>query len=176
MGPEVLARIAVRLLAIWILVEAVSGLASIGGLDPRVIGYAGALLMAIVAVATQAAIAVVIWRATPWVVQRVLAGGPADAPHSVDGSAFRMAQAGVGVVGVVMLSSAIPQALWFAGALVASRIVGPSPLAGQPAYDAQMGLYTVGGIANGISVFTRLLIGAFLVARAERVALSFART
>jgi hypothetical protein len=68
-----------------------------------------------------------------------------------------------------MLSEAAPQALWIMVAIVAAKLTGPSPLAGQPAYDAQMGLYTVGGIANAAAVLARVAIGVVLIARASSV-------
>jgi hypothetical protein len=74
------------------------------------------------------------------------------------------------LLGVFMLSSAIPESRWLMVAIPASKLMGPSPLAGQPAYDAQMGLYTVGGIANAASVLARHVLGVLLVTRARTVA------
>jgi len=80
-----------------------------------------------------------------------------------------LAQVAVGVLGVFMLASAIPDALWYVVAFTASRLSGPSPLAGQPAYDAQLGLYAIGGIANGAAIAARPLVGALLITRSTTV-------
>jgi hypothetical protein len=161
-------RVAVRLLSIWVFLSAASELAGIAALDTSTLGYGTVVGMTVGGVAVQILAAFLLWNYASWVAERVATGAPGEAAIG-DLSSANATQAAVGVLGVFMLTSAIPNSLWFVAALIASRVVGPSPMAGQPAYAAQMGLYTVGGIANFIAVLTRLLIGLFLVFRSRMV-------
>jgi hypothetical protein len=163
------ALLGVRLLAVWIVVSALSGLAAIGGIDARIVGYSGAVGVSIGAAATQIGAAVLAWKYAPWLAARIC-GTQAEPATSPELSSSSAAQAAVGVVGVFMLTEALPQALWMIAALIATKVMGPSPLAGQPAYENQMGLYTVGGIANASAVLARVSIGTLLIVRASRVA------
>ena len=108
------------------------------------------------------------WKYASWVAERVATGAPAEAAVSAP-VATTVTQAAVGVLGVFMLSSAVPSFLWFVAAFIAARVIGPSPMAGQPAYDAQMGLYAVGGVANFVTVLSRVVIGLVLVFRSSTV-------
>jgi hypothetical protein len=168
MNADGIARLGVRLLAIWLVVSAIASLSTIGSVDASRGGYAVVVGMSIGAAATQIGAAVIAWRYAGWLAARICRARE-EAPPSADWNPASTAQAAVGVVGVFMLSEAAPQALWFLVALVAAKLTGPSPLAGQPAYDAQMGLYTVGGIANAAAVLARLAVGVVLIARASTV-------
>jgi len=168
MNLETAVRATVRLLAIWILVSGASGLAGVAALDTSMLGYGVVAGMSAGGVVTQVVAAFLLWKYAAWVAERISAGAAPDIVVGGQGPAG-VAQAAVGVIGVFMLSSAIPESLWYVVVLLASKLVGPSPLAGQPAYDAQMGLYTVGGMANGAMVLTRLLLGLLLVFRANVV-------
>jgi len=168
MNVEAAVRVAVRLLAIWIFVSATTGLAGVAALDTSMFGYGVVAGMSAGGVATQIVVALLLWKYAAWAARRIAAGTPPDIVVGEQGP-VSITQAAVGVFGVFMLSSAIPDSLWYLVAFVASKVVGPSPLAGQAAYDAQMGLYTVGGIANGAVVLTRLLLGLLLVFRSSMV-------
>jgi hypothetical protein len=168
MSIEAGVRVAVRLLSIWVLLSAASELAGIAALDTSTLGYGTVVGTAVGGVGIQMLGAFLLWKYAPWFAERVAAGAPAEATISGQSPASAT-QAAVGVLGVFMLSEAIPHSLWFIAAFIASRVVGPSPMAGQPAYDAQMGLYTVGGIANLVTVLARLLVGLLLVLRSSVV-------
>jgi hypothetical protein len=168
MNAESAARVGVRLLSIWFFVSALSGLAGVGSIDTNIGGYGAAVALIVGATATQIAAAAVAWKYAPWLAARICSTGAEPLP-SREWSPASAAQGAVGVVGVFMLSEALPQALWFIVALAAAKLIGPSPLSGQPAYDAQMGLYTVGGIANAAAVLARVIVGMLLVLRASTV-------
>jgi hypothetical protein len=169
MSTEFFTRVALRLFAIWMLVPAVTALASVARLYATGIGYVGAAGLTLLSVAMQVAVAVVIWKNTSWLAQRIGGSGSDPEPANVTISGDPLTRGLVGVLGVFMLSSAVPESLFLLVAFIASRILGPSPLAGQPAYDAQMGLYTVGGVANAASVFIRVVAGYFLISNTQFV-------
>jgi hypothetical protein len=169
MTTEAAARVGIRLLAVWIVVSAASALAALGGMDARTVGYAGAVGVSIGAAATQIAAAVAAWRYAPWLAARIC-GTQAEPTTPSPLSYQSVAQGAVGVVGVFMLSEALPQAVWVVVALIASRVMGPSPLAGQPAYANQMGLYAIGGVANAAAILARVTLGTLLIVRASTVA------
>ena len=172
MNVEAVARVAVRILAIWIFVSAISELPRVASVDTRGqdwdYGIAIAIMVGVVALYCGAGFA--LWKWAPWVARRI--GAESWTPGTTVGgsSAFAIGQVAVGVLGVFMLSSAVPESIWLMVAILASKLMGPSPLAGQPTYDAQMGLYTVRGIANAASVLARLVLGVLLVSKARRVA------
>jgi hypothetical protein len=162
MQAEAAARIGVRLLAIWVVISSAAGLAGIPALDSRVIGYQNAVYFAVAGAVAQVVAGVVLWSCAPWIAQRI--GSETWTPDMVIQSTPQLiAQVAVGVLGAYMLSSAVPDALWSIVAISAAKLAGPSPLAGQPAYDAQLGLYTVGGIANAATILARLIIGCFFL-------------
>ena len=168
MKGEAVVRVAVRLLAIWIFVSSASGLAGVAALDRSSLGYGVVAGMTTAGVATEIIAAALLWKYAAWVACRIADGLPAEGALGSQGR-VTMTRAAVGVLGVVMLSSAIPESLWYCAAFVGSKLAGPSPQAGQPAYDAQMGLYTIGGIANAAAVLTRLVIGGLLVFKSGMV-------
>ena len=169
MHAEVVARIGVRLLAIWVVISSAAGLAGIPSLDSSVIGYKNAVYFAAAGAVAQLIGGVILWICAPWVARQI--GSEAWTPATVIQSSPQLiAQIAVGVLGVFMLSSAIPEALWSIVAISAAKLAGPSPLAGQPGYDAQLGLYTVGGIANSATILARLLIGVFFLFKPRVIA------
>jgi hypothetical protein len=170
MNVEAVARVAVRILAIWILVSAGSELTRVASVDTQVVDYGVLIGIIVGTVGLYCAAGLALWKWASWVARRIGADSWTPEATVQGSSAFAIGQVAIGVLGVFMLSSAIPESLWLMVAVVASKLVGPSPLAGQPAYDAQMGLYTVGGVANAASVLARLVLGVLLVRKARSVA------
>ena len=170
MNAEAMARIAVRVLAIWLAVSAVAEMSRVVSVDTHSVDYAAIIGIYLVLVATYCGAAVALWRWSPAVARRIVADAPMAESNAPANSAAVLGQVAIGVLGLFMLSSAIPESLWLFVAFLASRVMGPSPLAGQPSYDAQMGLYTVGGVANAASVCARVVLGLLLLLRARAAA------
>jgi hypothetical protein len=167
MTIETLARAALRLFAVWLSVSALAEVTrtfSVFGRPPDQMAILGTYL-ALAAVYCGTAVA--LWKWSSLVARRIAGDTPGTAA-TLDGvTPLILGQLTVGLLGVFVLSSAIPDSLWILAVFGASRVLGPSPLAGQPAYDAQMGLYTVGGVANAVAILARLALGLFLVFRAR---------